>query len=159
MGSPLKELCNEALSSSLGPSVPYPPSQGSYNLPEVDIVILLNNRRMQEGWGRMNEKRIHLGDLQQLTMLAVARLGKDAFGSAVQDELLRVSGRDVSVPTVYVTLVRLEDQGLVRSTNLRSDPNRGGRGKRIFEITPSGWEALETSRLALERMWEGVEPA
>jgi len=155
----LEELCNEVLPSSLGPSVHYPPSHGSYNLPEVDIVILLDTRRIQEGWGRMKKKRIHLGDLQQLTMLAVARLGKHAFGSAVQDELMRVSGRDVSVPTVYVTLVRLEDQGLVRSTNLRSDPKTGGRGKRIFEITPSGWEALEMSRVALERMWEGVEPA
>jgi PadR family transcriptional regulator PadR len=107
----------------------------------------------------MNENRIHLGDLQQLTMLAVARLGKDAFGGVIQDELLRVSDRDVSVATVYVTLVRLEDQGLVRSTTLEPDPGKGGRGKRIFEITPAGWEALEASRLALQRMWEGVEPA
>jgi DNA-binding PadR family transcriptional regulator len=107
----------------------------------------------------MNENRIHLGDLQQLTMLAVARLGKDAFGSVIQDELLRVSDRDVSVATVYVTLVRLEDQGLVRSTTLEPDPGKGGRGKRIFKITPAGWEALEASRLALQRMWEGVEPA
>lgn len=107
----------------------------------------------------MKKKGIHLGDLQQLTMLAVARLREQAFGSAIQDELLRVSGREVSVPTVYVTLVRLEDQGLVKSTSLEPDPRRGGRGKRIFELTPGGWEALEASRLALAKMWEGVEPA
>lgn len=107
----------------------------------------------------MNQKPIHLGDLQQLTMLAVARLGEDAFGSAIQDELVRVSGRDVSVATIYVTLVRLEDQGLVRSTTLEPDPGKGGRGKRIFGITPAGWEALEASRHALQQMWKGVEPA
>ena len=107
----------------------------------------------------MGEKRLHLGDLQQLTMLAVARLRGEAFGSAIQDELLRVAGREVSVATVYVTLVRLEDQGLTRSTNLDPDPGKGGRGKRIFELTPAGWEALRASRQAMGRMWKGVEPA
>ncbi|MGD2123157.1 MAG: PadR family transcriptional regulator [Gemmatimonadota bacterium] len=107
----------------------------------------------------MNNKPIHLGNLQQLTMLAVARLRGDAFGSAIQDELLRVSGREVSVATVYVTLVRLEEQGLVTSTSLAPEEGKGGRGKRIFELTSGGWEALETSRHSLEKMWEGVEPA
>jgi len=107
----------------------------------------------------MAKKRIHLGDLQQLTMLAVARLGDRAFGSAIQDELHSVSEREVSVSTVHVTLVRLEDQGFVRSRKAEPDPNRGGKGKRFFELTEGGWEALEMSRQALARMWEGVEPA
>jgi DNA-binding PadR family transcriptional regulator len=104
-------------------------------------------------------KHTHLGDLQQLVMLGVARLGPQAFGSAIQDELLRVSGRDVSVATVHVTLVRLEKQGLVSSRRTEPDPSKGGRGKRFFELTPRGWEALEASRQSLARMWEGVEPA
>ena len=107
----------------------------------------------------MRNKRTHLGDLQQLVMLAVARLGPEAFGSAIQDELVRVSEREVSVATVHVTLVRLEEQGLVRSRRTDPDPSRGGKGKRIFELSPQGWEALEASRQALARMWEGVEPA
>ena len=56
-----------------------------------------------------------LGELQQLAMLAVARLGADAYGAAIQDELAAVADRRVSVPTVYVTLIRLEDRGLVQS--------------------------------------------
>ena len=106
----------------------------------------------------MKDKRIHLGDLQQLTMLAVARLGDQAFGSAIQDELLSVSGREVSVSTVHVTLVRLENQNLVRSRKADHDPARGGKGKRFFELTPEGWGSLEASRMAHLRMWEGVEP-
>lgn len=104
-------------------------------------------------------KSLNLGDLQQLTMLAVARLGEDAFGGAIQDELHTVAGREVSVSTIYVTLVRLEDQGLVESERSLPDPSRGGKGKRFFSLTEKGWAALETSKNALERMWEGVTPA
>jgi DNA-binding PadR family transcriptional regulator len=101
----------------------------------------------------------NLGDLQQLTMLAVARLGDEAFGGAIQDELHKVAGREMSVSTIYVTLVRLEDQGLVESKRTLPDPSRGGKGKRFFNLTPKGWRALESSRNALARMWEGVNPA
>lgn len=41
-----------------------------------------------------------VGDLQQLVMLAVARLGDSAYGAAIRDELGAVAGRGVSVPTV-----------------------------------------------------------
>jgi PadR family transcriptional regulator PadR len=102
--------------------------------------------------------RINLGSLQQLTMLAVARLGDDAFGGSIQDELRAVAGREVSVPTIYVTLVRLEDHGLVKSIKTPPDPTRGGKGKRYFQLTPMGWDALEASRDSLVRMWEGVQP-
>lgn len=102
---------------------------------------------------------MNLGDLQQLTMLAVARLKGDAFGSAIQETLLDIGGRDVSVSTIYVTLVRLEDQGMVHSERLPPDPEQGGRGKRIFSISPLGWQALQQSRSASEAMWRGVEPA
>jgi len=102
---------------------------------------------------------LNLGDLQQLTMLAVARLGENAFGGAIQDELQKVARREVSVSTIHVTLVRLEDQGLVESKRALPDPVRGGKGKRFFNLTAKGWEALETSRNALSRMWEGVNPA
>ena len=107
----------------------------------------------------MQKKPPHLGDLQQLTMLAVARLGEEAFARAVQKELLTVSGRDVSVSTVHVTMVRLEDQGMVQSQRTEPDPERGGKGKRFFALTPEGWEALKASKEALTRMWKGVEPA
>lgn len=107
----------------------------------------------------MSKKPLHLGDLQQMTMLAVARLGEEAFARAVQKELQAVSGREASVSTIHVTMVRLEDQGMVRSHRTEPDPEKGGKGKRFFELTPEGWEALRASRQALARMWEGVEPA
>ncbi|HIF24276.1 MAG TPA: PadR family transcriptional regulator [Gemmatimonadetes bacterium] len=88
----------------------------------------------------------NLGSLQQLTMLAVARVPDGAFGGAIQDELTRVAGREVSVSTIYVTLARLEDQGLVTSHQAEPTAGRGGRGKRYYELTPAGWTALEVAR-------------
>ncbi len=97
-----------------------------------------------------------LGELQQLTMLAVARLGTDAYGAAIREELSRVGGREVSVPTVYVTLIRLEERGFVQSSEQAPRGGRGGRARRVFELTPSGWDALHDARASAERMWHGL---
>ena len=97
-----------------------------------------------------------LGELQHMTMLAVARLGELAYGAAIREELERVAGRSVSVPTVYVTLIRLEEEGLVRSAAQPAPGSRGGRPRRVFRLTRAGWQALEDAREAMARMWEGV---
>jgi DNA-binding PadR family transcriptional regulator len=97
-----------------------------------------------------------LGDLQQMVMLAVARLGDRAYGAAIRDELNAVASRRVSVPTVYVTLVRLEERGLASSRSEGPEPGLGGRARRVFALTPAGWDALEDARLSMSRMWEGV---
>jgi DNA-binding PadR family transcriptional regulator len=99
-----------------------------------------------------------LGDLQYLTMLAVARLDSNAFAREIRDLLRDVGGRRVSVSTVFVTLARLEDQGLLTS-HRGPTPPRGGRATRIFALTDVGWEAVHRTRAAAERMWEGLEMA
>lgn len=95
-----------------------------------------------------------LGDLQHLAMLAVIRLGEEAYGAAIRDELARVAGRSVSVQTVWVTLVRLEEQGYATSKDVAAP--EGGRPRRIFRITPDGWAMLEQTKRSITRMWEGV---
>lgn len=97
-----------------------------------------------------------LGELQQLSMLAVARLGERAYGDAIRRELEEVAGRDVAVSTVYVTLVRLEDQGLVASEKRDAESGAGSRERRYFRLTAEGWAALRSARAAFERMWAGV---
>ena len=97
-----------------------------------------------------------LGDLQQLAMLAVTRLGGDAYGAAIRDELARVAGRRVAVQTVWVTLVRLEERGLTASSEVPAP--EGGRPRRVFRLTAEGWNELEKARASMARMWEGVVP-
>ena len=101
-------------------------------------------------------RRETLGQLEILLMLAVARLGEDAYGAAIQKALEDTAGRSASIATIYVTLVRLEKKGLVTSRREEPTPVRGGKSKRHFRLTAKGVEALVDSRAALEKMWRSV---
>ena len=104
-------------------------------------------------------KGSHLGDLEELVLLAVLRLGRDAHGGAIRRELMTRARRGVSISTIYVTLLRLEEKGYARSWKGEPTAERGGKAKRHYELTHAGETALERSRRVRERMWEGVEPS
>jgi len=97
-----------------------------------------------------------LGEMQHLSMLAVARCGKSAYGAAIRDELGDVVGKKVTVATVYVTLIRLEERGLLESDTIPIAGGGAGRPRRVFRVTAKGWDALESTRVAMANMWEGV---
>ena len=98
-----------------------------------------------------------LGEFEQLVLLAVARQDGDGYGVSLRREIERRSDRDVTVGSVYATLARLEEKGLVRSFEGASSPRRGGRSRRHFEILPAGVDALQRSRSMLDAMWDGLE--
>jgi PadR family transcriptional regulator len=100
----------------------------------------------------------HLGELEQLIMLAVMQLGDDAYGAGIQRELAERARRRVSLGTVYVTLTRLENKGLVKSWLGDPTPTRGGKARRHYAIERMGVKALRNSREALARMWDGIGP-
>jgi DNA-binding PadR family transcriptional regulator len=99
-----------------------------------------------------------LGQLEQLTMLAVLQLGEDAYGARIRDELERRGSRRVALGTVYVTLKRLEHKGLVRSWLGEPTRERGGKAKRYYAVEPAGAEALRAAHEASARMWEDLPP-
>jgi PadR family transcriptional regulator PadR len=99
----------------------------------------------------------HLGDLEELILLSVLRLGEGAHGGTVKEELGTHAARSVSVSTVYVTLMRLEEKGYVNSWKGEPSGTRGGKAKRHFEVRPEGVEALEAVRSVRDRMWHGVQ--
>jgi DNA-binding PadR family transcriptional regulator len=103
--------------------------------------------------------RDRLGELEQIVLLAVLRLGEHAYGVPVRLEIERRTGRSVTVGALYRTLDRLETKGYVTSRFGDPTPERGGRSKRYFEVRPLGLRALRTSRQALAAMWEGLECA
>ena len=97
-----------------------------------------------------------LGSLELVTLLAVARLGDDAYGLAVRRDLADRSGRDHSVGAVYSTLQRLEDKGLLRSRATEPLPVRGGRSRRLFALTGAGARAMRHAEHQTSAMWAGV---
>jgi PadR family transcriptional regulator PadR len=94
----------------------------------------------------------YLGEFEQIVLLAVARLGVEAYGMAIRREIEARTGRAVAIGAVYATLDRLETKGVVRS----ADDQKGGRARRFFGVTPAGVDALETSRDMHRRMWAGL---
>ena len=98
-----------------------------------------------------------LGEFEQVVLLAILRLGDEAYAVTVRDEILRCTGRDVSRGSIYITLDRLETKGYLRSRLADPTPERGGRAKRYYALRPKAIEALKESRRALVALWRGLE--
>ena len=103
-------------------------------------------------------RREHLGEFEQIVLLAVLRMGDDAYGVPIRAEIESRTGRLLTVGALYRTLDRLEAKGYLTSWFGESTPERGGRSKRYFKVRPLGMRALRASREALAAMWEGLEP-
>ena len=90
-------------------------------------------------------KGTYIGELEELVLLTVGILYKEAYGVAVMDEIEKQTGRSLNISAVHAVLKRLEEKGLVVSE--MSDPTgeRGGRRKRIFSLTAAGKRALAES--------------
>jgi DNA-binding PadR family transcriptional regulator len=100
-----------------------------------------------------------LGELEQLVLLAVVHCAGDAYAGGVRAEIARRTGRDVARGAVHVTLDRLEQKGLLRSTSRpagAADDARGGRPRRVFAVTPRGAQALREALTALRSMVRGL---
>lgn len=98
-----------------------------------------------------------LGEFEQLLLLAIVRLGSDAYGVTIARELEEQAARRVSRGALYTTLDRLESKGLVRWRIAHGAASRAGLPRRAYAVTPAGLAALRASRDVLQRMWRGVE--
>jgi PadR family transcriptional regulator len=103
-------------------------------------------------------RREYLGEFEQIVLLAILRLGDQAYGVPIRLDIEQRTGRAVTVGALYRTLDRLEDKGYVSSSFSDPTPERGGRSKRYFNVRPLGLRTLRASREALAAMWDGLEP-
>lgn len=97
-----------------------------------------------------------LGEFEHLVLLAVLRLGADAYGMRVRRELGERTSRDTTIGAVYATLDRLEDKGLIASSMGDPTPERGGRARKTFHLTGAGIAAVNRSHREMERMLDGL---
>ena len=104
----------------------------------------------------LEEMADHLGDLELLVMLALVRLGDQAYGVTIGREIEQKGRRPAALASVYAVLERLERRGWVRSELGEATPERGGRAKRHFRITAQGLKELKRARAALIGMWQGL---
>ena len=101
----------------------------------------------------------NLGEFEQLVLLAILRLDREGYGITVREELIRKAGREVSLGTVYKTLLRLEAKGLIQAHIGAPTPARGGRRKKHYVVSPRGKAALQRSLAALRKLASGLDPA
>lgn len=98
----------------------------------------------------------YLGEFEHVVLLALLRLGDDAYGVTVRQEIAARTGRDVSAGAIYATLGRLETKSFVRSRLGAPTAERGGRAKRHFRVTARGVAIVERTHEALRRMADGL---
>ncbi len=94
---------------------------------------------------------------EELVLLALARLEEEGYGVTIQEEIEERGGSPVSLAAVYATLDRLEKQGYASSWQSDPTPERGGRAKRHFRLTPAGAQALLEAKEVRDRLWSGLD--
>ena len=97
-----------------------------------------------------------LGGFELLVLLALIRLGDEAYGVPISQVIEESSGREVALGSVYVTLGRLEEKGLVASKVGEPTAVRGGRAKTYFRITAKGLREVRQAQRMLMALWQGV---
>lgn len=97
--------------------------------------------------------RIYLGELEELVLLMVALLNKEAYGVSIAEALMNQANREISISAIHAVLHRLEEKGFVKSKMGGASSERGGRRKRMFSITSYGRSALEELRDTRMEIW------
>jgi PadR family transcriptional regulator PadR len=97
-----------------------------------------------------------LGTFEQAVLLAVVRLGEDAYGRAILKAVQLRLARDVAAGAVHATLERLEGKGLLSSRLGPGTPIRAGRARRYYRVQPLGIRALNDARRTVNNIWRGV---
>src|SRR5436190_13584849 len=101
-------------------------------------------------------KREFLGGFELLVLLALIRLGEDAYGVPISEAIEESSGKEVALGSVYITLERLENKGLVSSRLGEPTAERGGRAKTYFKATAKGLREVRQAQRTLVSLWKGV---
>ena len=96
------------------------------------------------------------GTLELTVLLAVVRLGDDAYGLAVRRDVSERTGREQSVGAIYTTLERLQAKGLLSSKTTDPLPTRGGRARRQFKVTAAGHRAIRDAERVAKSVWSDL---
>ncbi|MEL7001165.1 MAG: helix-turn-helix transcriptional regulator [Bacteroidota bacterium] len=94
-----------------------------------------------------------IGALEEMVILLAAALREDAYAVSIRREYAERSGNEISVPAIHTVLKRLEEKGMLRSHESAPTNERGGRKKRIYTITNSGYRLISELKSQREELW------
>ena len=97
-----------------------------------------------------------LSNFELMVMLAIIRIGDDAYGVSISNEIEQTTGGEVLLGSVYDALTRLQEKGLITSVLGDATPERGGRAKRHFRTTARGLRLVRDTQKSLVKLWSGL---
>lgn len=103
-------------------------------------------------------RKTYIGELEEVVLLMVALLQKEAYGVAITKEIDQQLNRKMSVSAVHATLHRLQEKGFVESYMGGATAARGGRRKRFFKVTKSGSNILTEIQQTRNLLWGQLPP-
>jgi DNA-binding PadR family transcriptional regulator len=101
-------------------------------------------------------KKFQLGEFEEIVVLTIAILHKEAYGVAIRDEIESRISRTVSMGAMHSALVRLEDKGYIKSVDGESTEDRMGRPRRYYQITALGKKAMEHTKEVRDQLWRAI---
>lgn len=101
--------------------------------------------------------KTNLGEFEQLVLLAILRLGAEAYGVRIRHEIEQCADRNTTPGALYTTLDRLERKGFVRSSLSDPTPERGGRSKRYYTVNAAGLAAVRRAQRSFQRLLQGLD--
>lgn len=100
---------------------------------------------------------VALGEFEQVVLLAILRLGEEAYGVTIREEIAACTGREPSPGALYTTLTRMEEKQLLRSWMGEATLKRGGKAKRYVAVTKHGRAALLNAQRAYQSLLHGLD--
>ena len=100
----------------------------------------------------------YLGEFEYAVLLAILHVDSDAYAVPIREVLEARTARPVARGALYTALERLEAKGILRSRMGDPTPERGGRARRYFTVTPLGMRAVKQTHASLARLSQGLEP-
>jgi PadR family transcriptional regulator, regulatory protein PadR len=97
-----------------------------------------------------------LSNFELMVMLAIIRIGDEAYGVSISNEIEETTGSEVLLGSVYDALTRLQEKGLVSSSLGEATSERGGRAKRHFRATSRGIRVVRETQQSLVKLWRGL---
>jgi DNA-binding PadR family transcriptional regulator len=97
-----------------------------------------------------------LSNFELMVMLAIIRIGDDAYGVSISNEIRKTTGSEVLLGSVYDALTRLQEKGLITSVLGEATAERGGRAKRHFRTTSRGLKLVRDTQRSLVKLWKGL---
>jgi len=105
----------------------------------------------------MANKQTYLGEFEHVVLLSILHLENNAYGVTIRQQLKESINRDVSLGALYSTVERLEKKGFITSKKGEAKPERGGKAKRLINVTALGLKMLSESKQHFETMWKGIQ--